>query len=96
MAKLSHFSIGILKNNPLNLTPGHGLTFLVKQRALLLADKSRFTDESRLSALRVDTNFVASVTVNAFRQVFDRLGHINKKVNDKKIRNFILNSPYSN
>jgi hypothetical protein len=51
----------------------------MEKSTLTLGHNSLLTDEGRLATVSIDTDHVASVTIDAIRTVFDRLAHSIKK-----------------
>ena len=76
---LRYFCVGILANNVLELCPLHFLAFIVEQSTLTFGCQALLADEGRFSAVGVDADHVALVTIDAVGAVFDWLAHSQEK-----------------
>lgn len=77
-AEFWDFGVGVFIKDVFDFAPFHLLAVLVKQCALLSVLESIGTDETRLTALGVDTDHETLVSVDTFRRVFEMFGsHLN-------------------
>ena len=77
-AELWYFGVGVFIKDVFDFAPFHLLAVLVEQCALLSVLESIGTDETRLTALWVDTDHETLVSVDTLRGVFEMFGsHLN-------------------
>ncbi len=77
-AELRDFCVGVFIKDVFDFAPFHLLAVLVEQCALLSVLESIGADETRLSALGVDTDHETLVSVDTFGRVFEMFrSHLN-------------------